>query len=140
MSLLTDDEIDAAWARSPQNNLRDYAKEIEAAVIRKLAAVSVEPVMKLADDYAELEAQSSYMEDQGTSTEMRDDYPALKSDTADARIALETAVIEALAAARVQALEEAAKICECQWSTLEERDAGIEFAEAIRALIGGLNV
>jgi hypothetical protein len=43
MSLLTDDEIDAAWARSPQNNLRDYAKEIEAAVIRKLAAVSVEP-------------------------------------------------------------------------------------------------
>ena len=42
MSLLTDDEIDAAWARSPQNNLRDYAKEIEAAVIRKLATVSVE--------------------------------------------------------------------------------------------------
>ena len=41
MSLLTDDEIDAAWARSPQNNLRDYAKEIEAAVIRKLAAVSL---------------------------------------------------------------------------------------------------
>ena len=42
MILLTDDEIDAAWARSPQNNLRDYAKEIEAAVIRKLATVSVE--------------------------------------------------------------------------------------------------
>lgn len=102
MSLLTDDEIDAAWARSPQNNLRDYAKEIEAAVIRKLATVSVE-------------------------------WP--ESASSSHEVYLREQIEPMLAAARVQAIEGAAKICECQWSTLEERDAGIEFAEAIRALI-----
>ena len=119
MSLLTDDEIDAAWARSPQNNLRDYAKEIEAAVIRKLAAVSVEPFRRF------------QFRDGATFPEM---HPKMDLETIDLYPQ------EALAAARVQAIEEAAKICKCQWSTLEERDAGIEFAEAIRALIGGLNV
>ena len=117
MILLTDDEIDAAWARSPQNNLRDYAKEIEAAVIRKLATVSMEPV-----GYRSRLGSGSYT--YCRTPEFFDNAEPLYTT-------------EALAAARVQAIEEAAKICECQWSTLEERDAGIEFAEAIRALIGG---
>lgn len=36
--LLTYDEIDAAWTSSPQNNLMDYARAVERAVLEKLCA------------------------------------------------------------------------------------------------------
>lgn len=95
---------------------------VEAALIKKLAAVSVEPCA-----WAMQRPDGMVLDVIDNSEHNR--------HAGEYNLSLYTA--EAVAAARVQGTEEAAKICECQWSTLEERDAGIEFAEAIRALIGG---
>ena len=105
MRLLTDREIEQlAEGIAIDDFNHDLARRVEAAVLRKLATVSVE-------------------------------WP--ESASSSHEVYLREQIEPMLAAARVQAIEGAAKICECQWSTLEERDAGIEFAEAIRELIGG---
>lgn len=138
MSLLNDDELFAALDADIQS-IADAKADAEScevivsmanaieqavsdAVVQKLATVSVEPVQ-----FEEWNAkQHGDPEEIGFLQALRIAYCSGQDS-----------MKPALAAARVQAIEEAAKICECQWSTLEERDAGIEFAEAIRALIGG---
>jgi len=137
MSLLNDDELFAALDANIQSitntrtNAESYkiivsiANTIEQAVIAKLAAVSVE-----ATAWAHRETGLVVLAKEIAKTSRNEER--IKSGEFDPLYQA-----EAIAAARVQAIEEAAKICECQWSTLEERDAGIEFAEAIRELIGG---
>ena len=137
MSLLNDDELFAALDADIQSIadakadaescevIVSMANAIEQAVIAKLAAVSVE-----ATAWAHRETGLVVLAKEIAKTSRNEER--IKSGEFDPLYQA-----EALAAARVQAIEEASKICECQWSTLEERDAGIEFAEAIRALIGG---
>lgn len=134
MILLTDDEIDAAWARSPQNNLRDYAKEIEAAVIRKLATVSVEPCAW------EVETEQQ----DGTRAKWVSTDRKRHREFCDFGEPRQLYSQEAIAAARVQALEEAASVVDvpegCEARDIRGGQEGmemlLELAESIRALIG----
>lgn len=130
MTILTDQEIHAAdpapHERFDQERI-DFARAIEQAVIRKLATVGVEPCAW------EVETEQQ----DGTRAKWVSTDRKRHREFCDFGEPRQLYSQEAIAAARVQALEDAAKICESQWSTLEERDAGIEYAEAIRALIGG---
>lgn len=89
--ILTDDEIDALWADEPSVPQRVKRRELvriaQTAVLRKLATVSVEPVAFHAQDG--IVSVASHID--------KDKF---------------LFTTEALAAARAQALEEAAKVAE----------------------------
>lgn len=129
MSLLTDREINDiggkfAWANlnavEPGNA---FARAVEAAVIRKLATVNVEPVVNVSND--------GWIIVTGTGL-----APGAK-----------LVPVEALAAARVQLVEKAVALlkgidyCETDaddgwWETSYQAEFGKQKLDAIRALIG----
>jgi len=135
MTILTDQEkqdiaetvVHMSFDINYSESIAHVCELAEAAVIRKLATVSVEPCAW------EVETEQQ----DGTRAKWVSTDRKRHREFCDFGEPRQLYSQEAIAAARVQALEDAAKICECQWSTLEERDAGIEYAEAIRALIGG---
>ncbi len=133
MNVLTDEEIDAVtdkqWdgirGREIAAAHRAYARAIEAEVIRKLAAgVSVEP---------------AYTVESCTLSRSRDCCRSIQCKRKIDVFTLDQ-LTTAIAAARVQALEEAVKVCEGASSYLEHQQhllASRDCANAIRALIGG---
>lgn len=118
MSLLTDQEIHAAdpapHERFDQERI-DFARAIEQAVIRKLATVGVEPVGEVVEynDYGFPWKRIQYTYD---------------SEIAELPLGTKVYTAEALSAARVQALDEAAKRIE---------GPNNNYGAVIRALIGG---
>jgi len=116
--MLTDQEIQAAYMTADSAEL--FARAIEQAVITKLAGVSVEPVAwrNPVDSYSLVTTHQK----ETNEFQYSDEFLAGHTEP------LYTA--EAIAAARVQALEEAAKVCDRQAIP----NAGF-LAEKVRALI-----
>ena len=107
MNLLTDDEINALWVDPGKGRSMWFARAIIAATLQNLAqGVSVKPDTSTYSNY--------------------NDYPAYTPEQ------LQTAI----AAARVQALEEAAKVCESEYDNWDNERPLRICATAIRALIG----
>lgn len=137
MSLLTDQEIDEIrmkcaddFAASVRNGTQPYtlARAIEAAVIARLATVSVEPVVWLR------KTKNSRPDDIAVIDIRKEEADEWKSQFTPGFAWSEPMYPpEALAAARVQALEDAAEHMEKQhtWIT------NVVASQAIRALIGG---
>lgn len=129
MSLLTDDEIIQVWDECPDTEYTrgaiNFGKAIEATLIKKLAAgVDVERYEYQSRDGTWL----PFLSDQHLANTKEDGtWPIRPIYTA-----------EAIAAARVIAIEEAAKLCT---DALEEHKLHSNFicAGAIRALIGATN-
>ena len=116
--MLTDQEIQAAYMTADSAEL--FARAIEQAVITKLAGVSVEPVAwrNPVDSYSLVTTHQK----ETNEFQYSDEFLAGHTEP------LYTAA--AIAAARVQALEEAAKVCDRQAIP----NAGF-LAEKVRALI-----
>ena len=127
MSLLTSQELESAWDNAC--DARAYGEAIEAAVIAKLAGVSVEPVayQRIDTEYNE----RIWDEDSFTShpNDLDECMPLYDST--------------AIAAARVMALEEAARLLESTELSGMNNDIQlqvfvgrllIEYCKAIRAL------
>lgn len=135
MSLLTDQEIHAAdpapHERFDQERI-DFARAIEQAVIRKLATVGVEPCAW------EVETEQQ----DGTRAKWVSTDRKRHREFCDFGEPRQLYSQEAIAAARVQALEDAAN--RLRDLVLEHprnaAETALQCEAAIRALIGGLNV
>ena len=106
MSLLTDREIEQLSEGIAIDDFNhDLARRVEAAVLQKLETVSVAPVAWLDEEF-DMAYTALELAGEPTDPTM---FPALYPP-------------EAIAAARVQALEDAAKVCAKQLSPLESAD------------------
>ena len=115
MSLLTDREIEQLSEGIAIDDFNhDLARRVEAAVLQKLATVSVAPVAWLDEEF-DMAYTASELAGEPTDPTM---FPALYPP-------------EAIAAARVQAVEECAELVK-QWGALGE-----QIQTAMRELIGG---
>lgn len=122
MNVLTDEEIDIVLGSSSFGGMID-ARKIEYAVIKKLAVVSVEPSGIVVGF---TRAEDAIVESSEKLNPAQPIYTFSK-------------LAEAIAAARVQAINECAKVCEGISSYLEHQQhllASRDCANAIRALIG----
>ena len=122
-SVLTDKE--KADLRDGTRDIMELIDDVQAAVIKRLAAgVSVEP---------------AYTVESCTLSRSRDCCRSIQCKRKIDVFTLDQ-LTTAIAAARVQALEEAMKVCEGASSYLEHQQhllASRDCANAIRALIGG---
>lgn len=119
MNLLSEQEInDLAQQQIGEGSIYTvtevFARAVEAAVIAKLATVSVEPVAYVSEDelgYVEGGGRCGAFYGVMANAELKDDPDFVAVYTGSQ-----------LAAARVQAIEEAAKVCAKQLSPLESAD------------------
>ena len=132
MSLLTDREIEELYFTEIDNRIVSFAHAIEAAVVAKLATVSVEPCAW------EVETEQQ----DGTRAKWVSTDRKRHREFCDFGEPRQLYSQEAIAAARVQALEDAAN--RLRDLVLEHprnaAETALQCEAAIRALIGGLNV
>ena len=132
MSLLTDREIEELYFTEIDNRIVSFAHAIEAAVVAKLAAVNVEPcAWEVATEQQD-----------GTRAKLVSTDRKRHREFCDFGEPRQLYSQEAIAAARVQALEDAAN--RLRDLVLEHprnaAETALQCEAAIRALIGGLNV
>ena len=112
MSLLTDREIEELYFTEIDNRIGSFAHAIEAAVVAKLATVNVEPCAW------EVETEQQ----DGTGAKWVSTDRKRHREFCDFGEPRQLYSQEAIAAARVQGIEEAAKVCAKQLSPLESAD------------------
>ena len=130
MSLLTDREIEELYFTEIDNRIVSFAHAIEAAVVAKLATVSVEPCAW------EVETEQQ----DGTRAKWVSTDRKRHREFCDFGEPRQLYSQEAIAAARTMALEDAAKVADkfsssSQYKT--QRNLAEWIAKNIRALIGG---
>jgi hypothetical protein len=127
MNILTPTEISECLTGGPTA----VARAIEKAVLQKLAGVRVEPVNNdLADDISAIDCIH-----RGDPSYEHDAYYMRKQAEKCVRHGYQLFTAEAIAAARVQALEEAAKVCDqVQWEHGQYTFSARMSAERIRNL------
>ena len=132
--MLTIEEIEALWIDPGKGRSTWFARAIESAVLSKLAAgVSVEPVIR-----GWMNPANGVVIDPQRKKQIGvgDGYPNFSVPLYDESGTVTCKQLTtAIAAARVAALEEAAKICDV--TPVQPFRPSIEAAWAIRALIGG---
>ena len=133
---MTDQEIRAIQARHPtDNDPTDFAHAIIAATVAKLSAgVSVEPSYFMSFRGDGVRVDTPYHTPAALEAAIAAAYQAGRKSVHDKCVDLWKD--EFLAAARVAALEEAAKVCESEYDNWDNERPLRICATAIRALIG----